>query len=255
MLLQSILVVGGTVIASVVAAYIVTRLVPFESRSKYNEVSGHFFAACGAFYAILVAFVVVAVWEDLGAARANTYVEANALPGLYFASTAFSDKDKAAFQDIAVSYAKAVIVDEWPLLAQGKGSPKVEEVAKKMRRAIVQVDVEEPRQEALYSAMIERVNTIGSARRDRLNEAVPSIPSFFWVGLIIGGALLIGFALFFGTERFLPHALMVGVLAMLVSASLLFTHLMDHPFSGAAAVSPEAFRVALSQMGQPLPLP
>ncbi|MFB9903612.1 bestrophin-like domain [Allokutzneria oryzae] len=255
MLLQSALVVGGTVIISIIAAYVVTKLVPFRSREKYNEVSGHFFAACGAFYAILVAFVVVAVWEDLGAARANTYVEANALPGLYHASTAFSDKDKAAFQEIAVSYARAVIVDEWPLLAEGKGSPKVEEVAKRMRRAIVQVDVEEPRQEALYSAMIERVNTIGSARRDRLNEAVPSIPQFFWVGLIVGGTLLIGFALFFGTERFLPHALMVGVLAMLVSASLLFTHLMDHPFSGAAAVTPDAFRVALQQMGQPLPLP
>ncbi|WHT17239.1 DUF4239 domain-containing protein [Crossiella sp. CA-258035] len=253
MLWNSLLIVGGAIGISVLAAYVVDRCVRRESRARYHDVSGHFFAAVGAFYAILVAFVVVAVWEDMEAAKKNTYAEANALPGLYFASTAFSDKDKAAFQDIAVSYARTVIVDEWPELREGQASAKVEDVAKRMRRAIVSMDVETARQEGLYSAMIERVNTINTMRRERLNEAHTSVPRFFWVGLIIGGVLVIGFALFFGPPGFLPHALMIAVLAALVSASLYFTYLMDHPFRGEVAVTPEAFRIALVQMGQTPP--
>lgn len=253
MLVRSLLVIGGAVALSVIACYIVRRVIDNERREKYNSVAGNFFSAVGAFYAILVAFVVVAVWEDMNTARDNTYVEANAIPGLYFASTDFSAKDKEAFQRIAVDYATLVVTDEWPKLAEGGHSEKVEAVAKDMRRAIVGMDVQTPRQQALYSAMIERVNTISSARRDRLNESTPSVPDFFWVGLIIGGVLLIGFALFFGVPRFGPHALMIAVLAMLVSASLYFTALMDHPFRGDISVQPDAFRTALTQMGKPAP--
>ncbi|GAA2833168.1 bestrophin-like domain [Crossiella cryophila] len=253
MLWDTLFVVGGAIAVSVLAAYLVDRAIPRETRARYHDVSGHFFAAVGAFYAILVAFVVVAVWEDMESARRNTYIEANALPGLYFAATDFPDKDKRVFQEISVAYARAVITEEWPLLASGQAGPQVEDAAKRMRRAIVSIEVETPRQEALYSAMIERVNTINTTRRERLNEARPSVPRFFWVGLVVGGVLVIGFALFFGTPTFLPHALMIAVLASLVSASLYFTYLMDHPFRGQIAVTPDAFRTALVQMGQTPP--
>lgn len=101
----------------------------------YNELSSYFSAAVGAFYAVLLAFVVVAVWEDMNAAKDNTYVEANALPGLYFSSTQFDPKQRAEFPDVTVSYAKAVIEDEWPRLADGQPSQQVEDVAKRTAAA------------------------------------------------------------------------------------------------------------------------
>ncbi|GLZ35408.1 hypothetical protein Lesp02_75950 [Lentzea sp. NBRC 105346] len=247
-----VLVVGGTALAVTIAVLVIDRVVPVSRRLPYNELSGHFFAAVGAFYAVLLAFVVVAVWEDMNAAKDNTYVEANALPGLYFSSTQFEPAQRAEFQGAAVTYARAVIADEWPRLAHGEPSPQVEDAAKRMRKALLQLDPQTPKQEALYGAMIERVNVINSARRDRLNEARPSIPGYLWFGLIIGGVLVIGIALFFGAPKPLPHALMVITLAMLVAGSLYYAHLMDHPFAGTTTVTPDAFRVALKQMGQPV---
>ncbi|WP_186763051.1 bestrophin-like domain [Lentzea tibetensis] len=248
-----VLVVTLTAGAVCIAVLIVDRIVPVARRVPYNELSGHFFAAVGAFYAILLAFVVVAVWEDMNAAKDNTYVEANALPGLYFSSTQFSERDKAEFQDIAVTYAREVIDDEWPMLAHGEASPRVDDVAKRMRKVLLQLDPQTPKQEALYSAMIERVNVINSARRDRLNEAKPSIPGYLWFGLIVGALLVVGIALFFGAPRPMPHTIMVIVFAMLVSGSLYYAHLMDHPFAGTTTVTPDAFRIALRQMGQTSP--
>lgn len=246
-------VVGGSVLLSVVAALVVNRLLPAKVRIDYNELSSHFFAAVGAFYTVLLAFVVVAVWEDMNAAKDNTYVEANALPGIYFSSTAFGEREREELQEIAVSYADAVVTQEWPLLAEGKASPRVDEIAQRMRRTLLRLEPTTPKQEALYSAMIERVNAINSARRERLNEAHPSIPGFLWVGLVVGGVLVVGLALFFGAPRALPHILMVAVLVVLVSTSLYYAHLMDHPFLGSISVNPEAFRVALRQMGHTAP--
>lgn len=250
---EMLVIVGGAALLTAAAALVVNRLVPTASRQRYNDLSSYFFAAAGAFYAILLAFVVVAVWEDLNEAKENTYVEANALPGIYYSATAFDDEHRAQLQEIAVSYAGAVINDEWPRLARGEASPAVDELARRMRRALLELEPGTGKQDALYSAMIERVNTIGSARRERLNEAQPSIPGFLWAGLVTGGVLVAVFALFFGAPKALPHVLMTVVLVVLVAASLYYAHMMDHPFRGSISVQPEAFRVALQQMGRVSP--
>lgn len=250
---HALVIVGGSVVLAVAACFLVNKFVPVERRAEYNEVSGNIFAAAGAFYTVLLAFVVVAVWEDLSESTKNIYAEANALPGLYYSATAFPDEQRDELQAVVVAYARSVIADEWPLLAHGEASPKVEEAAKGLRRALLRLEPEGGKQEVLYGAMIERINTINSSRRERLNEAEPSIPGFFWVGLLGGGLLVVAFGLFFGTPRPLPHGLMVGVLTLLVAASLFLAHEMDHPFRGTVSVTPEAFQLALQQMGQAPP--
>lgn len=242
-----------SVVATTLCVYVVHRVLPHQKRTSYDEVNGYFFAAAGVFYAVLVAFVVVAVWEGLGEASKNAATEANALPGLYFSSTVFGPETKQAFQTAAVNYARDVVTDEWPRLADGVASAKVDADAKSMRQAILKVEPSTHQQEALYSAMIERVNAINSARRQRLNEAEPSIPKFLWVGLIAGAVLLVVFALFFGAPGVVPHMLMVGVLTTLVVGSLFLIYLMEQPYRGPMSVQPAAFRTALTQMGQPAP--
>jgi hypothetical protein len=248
-MLEAIVVIGGSVALTLVARWLIDRWVSKESRAEHNEICGHFFAAVGAFYAVLLAFVVVDVWESLGSAKQNTYDEANALPGLYYSATAFPEQ-QAELQEIVVSYTHNVITDEWPMLATGQPSPKVEDAARRMRRTLLQLEPEGGKQENLHSSMIDRINTVNSARRARLNEAHPSINGIFWGGLVVGAALVLGTALFFGAPRTLPVALMVTALALIVSSSLYLAYLMDHPFRGVISISPDAFRLALTQMGQ-----
>ncbi|HEX3782908.1 MAG TPA: hypothetical protein VHX38_24850 [Pseudonocardiaceae bacterium] len=226
------------------------RLWSHTLRAAHNEVNGYFFAAVGALYAVLLAFVVVAVWEDMGTAQQNTYDEANAIPGLYFSATAFPPDVRETFQRAALAYTHDVIDDEWPDLANGQSSAKVEADAKQLRKAILQVQPQTQQQDALYSSMIDRINTINSDRRQRIYEAQPSIPNIFWYGLLGGGTLLVLFALFFGVPKLLPHLLMVTVLTVIVAGTLYLTYLMEQPFRGPMRIEPNAYQVALVEMGQ-----
>ena len=241
----------GSVVAAAVLVYLVHRVLPHKIRAGYNEVNGYFFAAIGALYAVLLAFVVVAVWEDMGTAQQNTYDEANAIPGLYFSSTAFPPDVRLTFQRDAVAYTRDVINDEWPALANGQSSPRVEADAKALRKAILQVRPNTDQQDALYSSMIDRINTINSDRRQRIYEAQPSIPAIFWYGLLGGGVMLVFFALFFGVPKMIPHMLMVTVLTITVAGTLYLTYLMEQPFRGPMSIQPNAYQVALVEMGQP----
>ena len=242
----------GSVVFAAILVFLVHRVFPHKIRASYNEVNGYFFAAIGALYAVLLAFVVVAVWEDLGTAQQNTYDEANAIPGLYFSATAFPANVRVTFQRDSVAYARDVINDEFPALANGQSSAQVEADAKALRKAILQVQPTTDQQDALYSSMIDRINTINSDRRQRIYEAQPSIPPVFWYGLLGGGAMLVLFALFFGVPKMIPHLLMVTVLTITVAGTLYLTYLMEQPFRGPMRIEPNAYQVALVEMGQPV---
>ena len=64
-----VLVVGGACLAAVVGLVLVQRLVPVTTRKEHNDVAGFIYAALGVIYAVLLALVVIAVWEEYGRAR------------------------------------------------------------------------------------------------------------------------------------------------------------------------------------------
>jgi hypothetical protein len=64
-----VLVVGGVCLLALAGFELVQRLVPAASRRQHNDVAGFIYAALGVIYAVLLALVVIAVWEQYGAAR------------------------------------------------------------------------------------------------------------------------------------------------------------------------------------------
>jgi hypothetical protein len=72
-------VVGGTCLVALAGLEVVQRLVPATSRQPHNDVAGFIYAALGVIYAVLLALVVIAVWEEYDAASVTVEQEANAV--------------------------------------------------------------------------------------------------------------------------------------------------------------------------------
>src|SRR5215471_227177 len=72
-----VLVVFSTL--SVSGLYLVRILVPLERLKQNHEVAGFTFGVIGAFYGLLLAFVIVAVWERFDRADAEVQGEGVAL--------------------------------------------------------------------------------------------------------------------------------------------------------------------------------
>jgi hypothetical protein len=62
-----------------------------------------------------------------------------------------------------------------------------------------------------------------------------------WVVLLAAGMITIGFSFFFGIENVWAQVLMVAALAATISLVLFLILTLDQPFSGVAAIEPEAF--------------
>ena len=78
-----VLIVLVIVLVAVGGLVLVQRVFPSALRQKHNDVAGFIYAVVGIVYAVLLALVVVAAWEEHEAAKGTVDSEANELAELY----------------------------------------------------------------------------------------------------------------------------------------------------------------------------
>jgi len=250
-----VLVVCGACLAAVVGLMLVQRLVPASVRKEHNEVAGFIYAALGVIYAVLLALVVIAVWEEFGRARVTVESEANALAEIFWLAHELPEPEGPHLQELARSYAEEVVEEEWPLMQQGR-APLMEHTQATPPGWVLIDDIRatiqgyEPSTEAeqeLYAEGLDQVQRLADARRTRLVQAEEGIPSVLWVVLIVGGMVTVGFSYLFGLENTWAHRLMVVSLTGVIALVLFTIGAMDHPFSGGARIGTGAFELVLNR--------
>jgi hypothetical protein len=250
-----VLVVCGACLAAVAGLALVQLLVPAAIRKEHNDVAGFIYAVLGVIYAVLLALVVIAVWEDFGHARVTAEAEANALAEIFWLAHQLPEPEGRELQELTRSYAEEVVNVEWPLMEQGR-TPLMERSRETSRGWVLLDDIRatlqevEPRSasgQELYAEGLDQVQRLADARRTRLVAAEEGIPAVLWVVLVVGGMMVVGFAYLFGLENTWAHRLMVVSLAG-VSALVLFTiGVLDYPFSGGARIDTGAFELVLNR--------
>jgi hypothetical protein len=234
---------------------LVQRLVSAESRQRHNDVAGFIYAALGVIYAVLVALVVIAVWEEYQAASETVEQEANAVAEIFWLAHRLPEPEGTHIQELARSYAHEVVDNEWPLMEQGQAPLMVQEqgtpagwtLIDDIRATLQEV---EPRTQAdaqLYAEGLDQVQRLGDARRMRLVAAEEGVPGVLWAVLIFGGVAVIGFTYLFGLENTWAHRLMVVTLAAVIGLVLFTIGALEHPFSGGARIGTGAFDLILER--------
>jgi uncharacterized membrane protein YraQ (UPF0718 family) len=216
-------------------------------RQEHNDVAGFIYAVLGVIYAVLIALVVIAVWEDFAAARDTVEREASELDDVFRLAHPLPEPEGRQLQELARSYAQVVVDEEWALMAQGRTSPRAWALLDEMTLQLENVEVRTRVEQVLYEEALVRMNELADARNARLVEAGEGIPTVLWGVLVVGGLSVVGFAYLFGLENTLVHKLMVGVLTLLISSVLFTIGVLEHPFSGDVRVAPEAFELVLER--------
>jgi cytochrome bd-type quinol oxidase subunit 2 len=115
-IVYGVLVVGGVCLTALAGLELVQRLVPAEARQQHNDVAGFIYAALGVIYAVLLALVVIAVWQQYQAASETVEQEANATAEIAWLAHRLPEPEGRHIQELARSYAEEVVNKEWPLM-------------------------------------------------------------------------------------------------------------------------------------------
>jgi protein-S-isoprenylcysteine O-methyltransferase Ste14 len=250
-----VLIVCGACLAAVAGLALVQRLVPTAIRKEHNDVAGFIYAVLGVIYAVLLALVVIAVWEEFGRARVTAEAEANALAEVFWLAHQLPEPEGRELQELARSYAEEVVDEEWPLMEQGR-TPLMERSRETSRGWVLIDDIRatlqevEPRSasgQELYAEGLDQVQRLADARRTRLVAAEEGLPTVLWVVLVVAGIVVVGFAYLFGIENTGAHSLMVVSLAGVIALVLFTIGALEHPFSGGARIDTGAFELVLNR--------
>src|SRR4051812_43816731 len=170
-----VLVVGGVCLLSLIGFELVDRLVPAQSRQRHNDVAGFIYAALGVIYAVLLALVVITVWEEYQAASETVEQEANSVAEVFLLGYELPEPEGTHLQELARSYTEEVVHKEWPLMAQGKqptleqeaGTPTGWTIIDDIRVTLHGFEPHTKAEEQLYAEGQDQVGRLGDARRTR----------------------------------------------------------------------------------------
>ena len=235
------------VLVSVAGLVLVQRLVPMELRKQHNDVAGFIYAVVGIAYAVLMGLVVVASWEQFEAVRGTVEDEADELAEVFWLGHRLPEPDGRRLQELARSYARVVVEEEWPLMESGESSPRAWALIDEIRLTVQNMDPDTEAEQVLYDQSLDRVHDLGDARRDRLVEAREGIPYILWAVLVVGAIVTVGFTYLFGLDSNTTHTLMVAALALVIGLVLFTIGSLEYPFSGSARLGPEAFELVLER--------
>lgn len=239
--LWAVLCVGGVLLLSVAGLLLVRRIVPLELLAEHNEVAGYIYTVIGAVYGVLLAFVVLVVWQQHIDAQADAAREAGLLADVYRDADVLPDSVAVSLRAAIATYARSVAEEEWPMLAAGQPSPEARNRLHAVWALVRAYNPETQAQGAWYDEMLDRLSNAGDARQQRLHNAATQLPTLVWIVLLFGGLVTIAFSFMFGARHYALHLTMVFALAGIISMVLVLIAALDHPYTGLAMIHPDVF--------------
>jgi len=247
-----ILVLGMLITAVLIQG--VRRFIPVELRGR-EEKRGIVFAFCGVLYALVIGFVLAFALEGYQAADSDAGSEADSVTALSRAATLFDAESRDRLGHELICYSRAVIYDEWPKQSDGESSELATAATDRLFQSFGGLGRSNP-DDAALSSSLDRVRELGESRAARLLKSNQSLPSMFWVFMIVGGLMLTGYAtILAGNERRLGQVIFILPVTLLLLCAIYLVAVFEQPFRGPNALQPQAMEVALKSVTDFVPDP
>ena len=245
MALGLLLVAGAALLAAGMAWFTHHR---FGVEDSDNPAISAVLTLVGGLQAVLMTFVLIALFDGDADARTGAYREADGLVSLAWSANALPEPSRARIQSLAKEYATTVAESEWPRMRAGEavGGAGWTELTE-LRRAIDGVATSSEWQEDRRIAAADAAWDVYEARQARLERANGGLDAVVWLALAIGGlGTVVLTYLFDGLPR-RGYLVVTGTVTGAVVLVLFVIFQLQNPFAG-TGLDPDAFRAALTRL-------
>jgi hypothetical protein len=238
-----LILINATFIAfSLIIAVIIKLCFPYEMRKSHNDVATAIYTRAAAIYSIMLAFVVVLLWQQYHRAADNALKEGKEAVQLYRDLRIYPDKEQAAPAVKALlEFVRSVIEEEYPAMGQMRTSPDTEQDMNNLSVSLAKIQAKNPQEQMLFARMLRNLDNLSNLRDNRLMDMDSSLPDILWAAILIGGGVTIIFSNFLGAEKFWLHALFTALLVIIIATTVFLIIELDYPFMGVICAKPTSY--------------
>jgi Protein of unknown function (DUF4239) len=241
--------VGGATIVTIALFLLVRRHLPAWRTDGSSGVVGAVAAMVMTLFALVLAFVVVNLYQGYQDATNNVVAEANSLAEIVHDTNVFPKTEQNRVDVAVASYVHEVIGKEFEDLRLGHQDPAAFTKINGIFTAIQQYSPTSEAAITFYGSAVEQASDVVSDHRNRVLDADSSLPTAFVALLILTALLSIGTAFFFKADNPGLEIMLLAIISIVIFSGLLTVVLLEYPFSGSVAVSSDPFtQGALGQL-------
>lgn len=238
----------GGVLLAVFGLFVSRRVISISALDSHHEVAGFIFGTVGVIYAVLLAFVVVVVWEEFESAKVAVSSEANHLANIGRLAEGLEPPASDLIRREARNYAQLVVFTEFPAMRAGDESLLTAWGSDPLWRVIRDFTPQTVKEQVIYAEMISQMDDLGSRRRARLHAGFDNLPWLMWVLLVGGGMTTVGFTYLFRIKMLRAQVVMTVALAGVTAFVLYLILALDNPFRGVLTVSSDPVKYVLERL-------
>ncbi len=233
------------------SVFLVRRVWPHPAFKENNELVGFTYSVFGLIYGVLLAFFIIVAWQRYAETERIVLHERTILSQLWRDSIVARPFIREDIQKHLISYAQSVVDDEWPMMAaRGKAHPKTEKIYEDLWGITYRFEPKTKIQEAYMAHFLGRMNELSGARRLRILHSRMKVHRGLWLVLLTGAMPTVAYPLLFSNKHAWVQVIIMGCIMLIVLLGLLLTLHLEHPFSGAGSIQPDAFREFLDMYRQ-----
>jgi len=230
---------------SLLGLYLFHRLVDVHTRHKDTETVGLTYAIVAVVYAVLIAFIVVDVFETFAKGDEVATAEANKLSNLMLVSAGLPPQTAEAIRGDLDKYIDIVTKSEWPSQQAGKLGDAVFEpgwtTLAHLSMRLAEFEPATAGQNVNKGEMLRSMNELMKARRSRVLAAGEHLPDVVWQILLLAGGVAVFYTYLFGAHSFRIHLAITGLISATIALVFVLIIALDYPFRGEVSVGDEAF--------------
>jgi Protein of unknown function (DUF4239) len=226
------------------------RIWPCEKRSVQNDLVGWQLSILGTTYAVILGFMLYAVWSEFGEATLNADLEASSLRNVYRLAVGLPEQQRNELQAESRAYAAAVVNDDWPAMAQGQLPDASHTINEKMWGTLMSVKGSSTSENTAEDHAISELSAMTTYRRTRLVQSTHRLPAILWCVLMVGGLLTLLSVNIFNSVSLRLHVFQVFSFTLLIALVLLAIADVNRPFKGWVHVSSYPFVRAQETMNE-----
>lgn len=225
------------------------RHLPFlrfeEGSWDYATIYG---GAIGTIFALIFAFVIVAVWQNFDRVAEAVGKEAKVLQNVYRSLDGYPPDVRGPLQGRLRTYLDEVVRVEWPLLGQGLEDPIARQEILEVDGLLTQYRPPSAGEVPLHEQMLQLLALNRNLRQDRIKGGQSYLDLAMGISLLMGNLILINFSCMLNMRSRRQHYLMHATLGASMGLVCYLLLVYNFPFLGPGAIGPEPFKALLLQI-------